>query len=128
MSKFKTICVYCGSRTGKNPEFARSAPQYSENFWLKIIFGLIYGGGNIGLMNEVSKATLAHSGNVTGIIPRHLYDLEIKNNKNPHIKSPLDRHMGLTKLIITETMHERKQIMFEEFLRFHYSSWISWNS
>jgi uncharacterized protein (TIGR00730 family) len=113
MPKFKTICVYCGSRIGKNPEFARSAAILGK-FFAQNNIQLIYGGGNIGLMNEVSKATLAHGGNVTGIIPRHLYDLENKKNKNTQIKNPLDKNMGLTKLIITETMHERKQIMFEK--------------
>ena len=62
--------------------------------------GLIYGGGGIGLMGEVARTVLHHGGHVTGIIPDFLVKAE----------RMLD---GVSELIVTRTMHERKMTMFE---------------
>lgn len=61
---------------------------------------LIYGGGNVGLMGITANATLAAGGNVTGIIPGHLHDIEVS-------------HENLTELFVVDSMHTRKQKMFE---------------
>lgn len=61
---------------------------------------LVYGGGHIGLMGVAADAALEHEGEVTGVIPKFLKDMEVG-------------HDGCTELIITESMHERKQRMAE---------------
>lgn len=61
---------------------------------------LVYGGGRVGLMGIVADAVIAGGGEVVGIIPGHLYDAEVG-------------HDGLTELHIVETMHQRKQMMFD---------------
>jgi uncharacterized protein (TIGR00730 family) len=60
--------------------------------------GLVYGGASVGLMGAIADAALAGGAEVTGVIPRGLVDKEIA-------------HAGLTKQIVTQTMHERKQTM-----------------
>jgi uncharacterized protein (TIGR00730 family) len=62
--------------------------------------GLVYGGGNIGLMGGVARATLAHGGHVTGIIPQFLVEREAML-------------ADVQELIVTADMHERKRLMFE---------------
>lgn len=62
--------------------------------------GLVYGGGNIGLMGGIARATLAHGGHVTGIIPRFLVEREAML-------------ADVQELIVTADMHERKRLMFE---------------
>ncbi len=61
---------------------------------------LIYGGGHVGLMGVTADAVLAAGGEVIGIIPKHLQDWEVG-------------HHGLTELHVVDTMHSRKQLMFE---------------
>ena len=62
--------------------------------------GLVYGGGSLGLMGEVARATLEHGGHVTGIIPAFLSERE-------------QMLRSVDELIVTEDMHERKRLMFE---------------
>jgi uncharacterized protein (TIGR00730 family) len=98
-SNGRNICVYCGSGAGINPAYAQAARtlgrQLSEND-----IGLVYGGGSLGLMGEVARATLDSGGRVTGIIPSFLTEKE---------KMMRD----VDDLIVTEDMHERKRLMFE---------------
>ncbi len=61
---------------------------------------IVYGGGRVGLMGLVADAALAAGGRVTGIIPRHILDMEVA-------------HRTLTELIVVDDMHQRKRIMFE---------------
>jgi hypothetical protein len=61
---------------------------------------LVYGGGRVGLMGLVADAVLASGGRVTGIIPRHLHEREVG-------------HVGLSDLVVVDSMHERKRRMFE---------------
>lgn len=94
-----SVCVYCGSRHGANPEFTAAARDVGrligERGWR-----LIYGGGNVGLMGEVADATLGAGGEVVGVIPERLVQKEVG-------------HFGLTELRVVRTMHERKRAMAE---------------
>ena len=94
------ICVYCGSGTGHNPAFSEAARTFGEEL-AKAGVGLVYGGGSLGLMGELAQSTLAAGGHVTGIIPEFL--------------STRERMLrDLPELLITSSMHERKQLMFEK--------------
>ena len=94
-----SLCVYCGSRSGNQPEFAAVAEQVGS--WIGQHGGqLVYGGGRNGLMGIVADATLAAGGRVIGVIPKALVEKEWAHN-------------GCTELHIVETMHERKRIMAE---------------
>ncbi len=97
--KVKRICVYCGSGAGKDPAFAKAACTFGKSLAAAEI-GLVFGGGSIGLMGEVARATLDAGGHVTGIIPEFLKKRELA----------LD---SISELIVTSSMHERKQLMFE---------------
>ncbi len=99
MSFKKRVCVYCGSKTGNNSTFTKEAKNLGNTLASQKI-GLVYGGGSVGLMNEIANAALSHGGQVHGVIPQHLYDMEVA-------------HQQLTALHITDTMHERKAMMAE---------------
>src|ERR1041385_6059146 len=98
MSQIRKICVYCGSGTGRDPEFALAARTLGKVL-AKNGIGLVYGGGSVGLMGEVATSVLDNGGPVTGIIPGSLANRE-------HMI-----HRG--EVIRTRTMHDRKQLMFE---------------
>ena len=98
-SPLRAVCVYCGSGTGLNPKYAQAAQTLGRNLAERGI-GLVYGGGGLGLMGEVARATIAHGGRVTGIIPEFLMAKE----------SALE---AVNDLIVTADMHERKRLMFE---------------
>ena len=95
----KSICVYCGSGPGRSTVYADAARTLGQSLAAHGI-GLVYGGGGLGLMGEVARATLGAGGKVTGIIPDFLTVRE---------------HMleEVTDLIVTADMHERKKLMFE---------------
>jgi hypothetical protein len=95
----QNICVYCGSGLGTNPAYAKAARVLGKALAESGI-GLVYGGGGLGLMGEVARATLKAGGRVTGIIPTFLTERE---------------HMlrEVSELIVTADMHERKKLMFE---------------
>jgi uncharacterized protein (TIGR00730 family) len=94
-----SICVYCGSRPGLNPEFAAVAIQVGT--WIGQHNGqLVYGGGKSGLMGIVADATLQAGGRVVGVIPKALVEKEWA-------------HHGCTELHIVDTMHDRKRMMAE---------------
>lgn len=96
----RNVCVYCGSGKGNNPAYARAARTFGAAL-AKSGSGLVYGGGGLGLMGEVARATLAAGGRVTGIIPEFLTARE---------------HMlkDVNELILTSDMHERKKLMYEK--------------
>lgn len=96
----KNICVYCGSGPGHNPAYAQAARMLGRTM-AQANIGLVYGGGGLGLMGEIARAVLAHSGQVTGVIPEFLRQRE-------------QVLMEVQDLIVTQSMHERKQIMFEK--------------
>jgi hypothetical protein len=99
MAEIGSICVYCGSGTGRNPAYARAAQVLGQQLAARGI-RLVYGGGAIGLMGLIARTVLAGGGAVTGIIPRFMTGRE----------KMLE---GLTELIVTEDMHERKKLMFD---------------
>ena len=93
------VCVYCGSGHGTDPRYAQAARTLGESL-AEAGIGLVYGGGGLGLMGEVARATLGAGGRVTGIIPEFL-------TRKEHMLREVD------KLLITADMHERKRLMFE---------------
>ncbi len=99
MAEIKSICVYCGSRNGVDPRHVEAARTLGT-LMARAGIELVYGGGRIGLMGVVADAVLAGGGKVCGIIPHHLQTVEVG-------------HQGLTELHVVESMHIRKQMMFE---------------
>ena len=95
----KSIGVFCGSQKGYLPAYAETARQLGATFAARGI-RLVYGAGNIGLMGVMADAALAAGGQVMGVIPYFLKEKEVC-------------HTGLTELIVTHNMHQRKQIMAE---------------
>jgi uncharacterized protein (TIGR00730 family) len=93
------VLVFCGSSPGRQPEYTACATGLGQ---LLAERGLevVYGGASVGVMGALADAALAAGGKVIGVIPRRLLESEIA-------------HAGLTKLHITETMHDRKALMGE---------------
>jgi uncharacterized protein (TIGR00730 family) len=97
MLKLDRIAVFCGSRHGSRPAYGAAARELGRHLAERGI-GIVYGGGNIGLMGELADAAIAHRGEVIGVIPECLVAKEVA-------------HRGLTELRIVESMHERKAQM-----------------
>lgn len=95
----RNICVYCGSSTKVDVAFLESAFRLGK-ILAQNDLRLVYGGGSLGLMGEVAKGVLSEGGQVTGVIPRFMYE---ENWYYPDV----------TELEIVETMHERKLKMAE---------------
>jgi len=93
------IAVFCGSKNGQDPSTMEHAASIGSGL-AATGFSIIYGGGNKGLMGAVANAMLDGGGTITGVIPKVLIEWE-------------HQHEGLTELVITEDMHERKKIMYE---------------
>ncbi|WP_299966937.1 TIGR00730 family Rossman fold protein [uncultured Roseobacter sp.] len=93
-----SVCVYCGSRPGAHPAYLADAEALghaiAEEGWR-----LVYGAGDVGLMGAVARATQMAGGETFGVIPQHLVAWEVGKT-------------DLTTYVITETMHERKKVMF----------------
>jgi uncharacterized protein (TIGR00730 family) len=94
----KSICVYCGSRAGRNPAFLEAAEQFGA-ILAREDWRLVYGAGDVGLMGAVARSAQTAGGETFGVIPQHLVNLEVGKT-------------DLTSYVITETMHERKKVMF----------------
>ena len=99
MNQIKNVCVYSASSTKIAPVYFAAAEELGRLLAMRSI-NLINGAGSIGLMAATSNAALSAGGTVTGVIPRFMVE------QNWH-------HSGLTRLVETETMHERKQLMAE---------------
>lgn len=95
----KRVCVFCGSSVGNKPEYADAAVTLGGLLARKKI-GLVYGGGNVGLMGVIADAVLEAGGEVIGVIPHSLAQREIE-------------HQGLTQLHVVDSMHTRKAMMAE---------------
>ena len=91
------ICVFTGSKTGKRSEYRAAARQAARQL-VERGYGLVYGGGNVGLMGVIADAVLECGGDVTGVIPDALVGQEVA-------------HRGLSELRVVESMHERKAVM-----------------
>lgn len=95
----KSVCVFCGSNTGKGEVYSAAARALAEAIARRGA-RLVYGGGSIGLMGVLGEAGLAAGGQVIGVTPRRLLEREVV-------------HTGLTELHVVETMTERKALMAE---------------
>ncbi|MFZ0662105.1 MAG: TIGR00730 family Rossman fold protein [Acidobacteriaceae bacterium] len=95
----KWICVFCGSAVGARAEYAASARDLGRAL-AERGYGMVFGGGSIGLMGVAADAALAAGGEVVGVIPELIMDQEVG-------------HRGLTELRVVGTMHERKALMAE---------------
>lgn len=93
----KNICVYCGSASGTDPQYAEAARRVGTILARRGL-GLVYGGGQVGLMGIVADAVLDAGGPAVGVIPDALASNEVA-------------HDGLTELHVVADMHERKALM-----------------
>lgn len=93
----RRVCVFCGSQAGNDPVYARTARELGR-LLARRGMGLVFGGGQVGLMGVIAEATVAAGGEAIGVIPENLKRRELA-------------YEGLSELIVTHTMHERKQRM-----------------
>jgi len=93
----KRICVFCGSDAGVRREYADAARRLGATLASRRL-GLVYGGGRVGLMGEIANSVLDAGGEVVGVIPRALYEMEVA-------------HTGITDLRVVDSMHDRKALM-----------------
>ncbi|HEY5300984.1 MAG TPA: TIGR00730 family Rossman fold protein [Acetobacteraceae bacterium] len=99
MSAIHSVAVFCGSRPGLLPDYHAAATSLGRGL-ARAGLRLVFGGGRIGLMGALADAALAEGGEVLGVIPEFLTRREVA-------------HAGLTELIVTDSMHLRKQRMYE---------------
>ncbi len=99
MKNLDQLAVYCGSATGSDPAFADAA-RATAAAMVEEHIQLVYGGGRLGLMGLIADSVLELGGEVYGVIPQALVDIEVA-------------HPSVTELHIVETMHERKAKMTE---------------
>ncbi len=96
--QIKSVCVYCGSRSGAIDSYGAAADDtgvmIARNGWR-----LVYGAGDVGLMGRVARAAQDAGADTFGVIPAHLVAWEVGKT-------------DLTRYVVTETMHERKKVMF----------------
>ncbi len=100
MRKLDSICVFCGSSEGNDTAIIEAASVLGKIFAERDIT-LVYGAAKIGIMGLVAKAVLENKGKVIGVIPEFLKLKEVV-------------HLGLTEIITTQNMHERKMILQEK--------------
>ncbi|MEO0909379.1 MAG: TIGR00730 family Rossman fold protein [Pseudomonadota bacterium] len=101
-TEIRSVCVYCGSQSGENPDYVREA-RVLGRVLAEAGISIVYGGGTVGIMGAVADSARAAGGTVKGIIPDFL--LEFEANMAVSADDP--------NTIITKNMHERKQKMFE---------------
>jgi uncharacterized protein (TIGR00730 family) len=94
----RSVCVFCGSRTGRDPAYAAEAAALGTAL-AEAGLRLVYGAGDVGLMGTVARAAKAAGGRTFGVIPQHLLAREVGRR-------------DLSTFVVTETMHERKKVMF----------------
>ncbi len=94
------LCVFCGSNAGRNPVYAERTREFGRALAARDI-ELAYGGGGVGLMNEIATAVVEHGGSAVGVIPRDVFARE----EPPEF---------LTDLFVVDSMAERKARMLEE--------------
>jgi uncharacterized protein (TIGR00730 family) len=91
------LCIFCGAHAGNNGAYRAIASEVARTLHASG-YGIVYGGGRVGLMGSIADAMLALGGEVIGVIPRSLATTEIE-------------HSGVTQMHVVETMHERKALM-----------------
>lgn len=94
----QSLAVFCGSKHGTNPLFVQHAAEIGI-LLAKHNVKLIYGGGSAGLMGIIADSVMETGGEVKGVIPKILLEWEVQ-------------HRGITELIISDDMHERKRIIY----------------
>ncbi len=92
-----TICVYCGSSPGKNPNILSAAAEFGKKLAEQNI-ELVYGGSSLGVMGRLADSVMENGGRVTGVIPENLFSREVA-------------HTDISQLITVKDMHERKYTM-----------------
>ncbi len=92
------VCVFCGARDGHDPAYLEAADA-TGRMLAREGWELVYGAGDVGLMGAVARAAQAAGARTLGVIPEHLVGLERGKR-------------DLTRFVVTETMHERKKVMF----------------
>jgi len=97
MKKIKSLCVYCGANFNGDETLKQAIVDLTKTMVAQEI-SLVYGGGSVGVMGVIADEILKLGGTVTGVIPQFLMDKEVG-------------HKGITQMIITENMHQRKQKM-----------------
>jgi hypothetical protein len=93
-----SICVFCGSRPGADPAYVRTARELGAAIG-GLGWRLVFGAGDIGIMGEVARAAQTAGAEALGVIPQHLEKAEVAKR-------------DISSLIVTETMHERKKVMY----------------
>lgn len=99
MSALASVCVFCGASPGGDPAYVAAARTMGHEIAARGL-RLVYGGAKVGLMGALADAAMASGGEVIGVIPHALVDKEIG-------------HEGLSRLLIVDSMHERKARMAE---------------
>ena len=94
----KSLCVFCGSKNGNNLIYKKAARELGT-YLAENKIRLVYGGGSLGLMGELSNSVNRNNGNILGVIPKHLLQIEGINKNHGEI-------------IITDDMHTRKKTMY----------------
>ena len=94
----RSICVFCGSRAGARATYEADATRLGT-LLAEGGYRLVYGAGDVGLMGAVARAAQTAGGETFGVIPEHLVRWEVGKT-------------DLTRYVVTETMHERKKVMF----------------
>ena len=97
MPELSSVCVFCGSNAGANPAYLEAAEAVGRGLAQRGI-RVVYGGGKVGMMGAVADAARDAGGEVIGVIPQAIFDLEIG-------------HTGLDDLRVVGSMHERKALM-----------------
>ena len=93
-----SICVFCGSRSGKKPAYEDAATELGQGLAQRK-WRLVYGAGDVGIMGRIAQTFQQNMAEALGVIPIHLMEKELAKT-------------DLNNLIVTENMHERKKVMF----------------
>ena len=99
MTQIRSVCVFCGASSGTDPKYRQDARQLGS-LTAEAGITLVFGGGNAGLMGALADGALAAGGHVIGVIPEFLKERE-------------HGHKGVTDLQTVDSMHSRKQRMFD---------------
>ncbi len=99
MTTQKSVCVFCGASNNVPKKFLTIGAEFGKILAQRGIT-LVYGGGDCGVMGAIANSSLKAKGHVTGVFPVSLRNIE-------------NEHQSLSEIIIVNTMHERKQCMFD---------------
>ena len=99
MPAIRSVAVFCGAHAGSLPAYRQAAETLGRGL-ADAGIRLVFGGGRVGLMGALADAALAAGGEVVGVIPEFLTRLEVA-------------HQRVDRLVISDSMHARKQRMYE---------------